>query len=126
MALDIAFGVLLIAAIVIGWRGGLIGRLGAWIGFAVGALAAARWTTDGVDALAIEGEYQRLAAGALAVLFAGVIGHATGWRLARGLRNSMDRLFSWNASWGSNRGVVRVDSSASVLVSEGLAAKASI
>ena len=38
----------------------------------------------------------------------------------------MDRLFSWNASWGSNRGVVRVDSSASVLVSEGLAAKASI
>ena len=35
----------------------------------------------------------------------------------------MDRLFSWNASWGSNRGVVGVDSSASVLVCEGLAAK---
>lgn len=95
MALDIAFGVLLIAAIVIGWRGGLIGRLGAWIGFAVGALAAARWTTDGVDALAIEGEYQRLAAGALAVLFAGVIGHATGWRLARGLRNLVPGPIRW-------------------------------
>ena len=95
MALDIAFGVLLVAAIVIGWRGGLIGRLGAWIGFAVGALAAARWSTDGVNALAIEGEYQRLAAGALAVLFAGVIGHATGWRLARGLRNLVPGPIRW-------------------------------
>ena len=55
MILDAAFGVLLVIAIIIGWRGGLIGRLGAWIGFAIGALAAARWTTDGVNALNIDG-----------------------------------------------------------------------
>ena len=38
---------------------------------------------------------QRLAAGALAVLFAGVIGHATGWRLARGLRNLVPGPIRW-------------------------------
>ena len=95
MILDVAFGVLLLIAIIIGWRGGLIGRLGAWIGFAIGALAAARWTTDGVNALNIDGEYQRLAAGALAVLFSGIIGHAIGWRLARGLRNLVPRPIRW-------------------------------
>ena len=95
MILDAAFGVLLVIAIIIGWRGGLIGRLGAWIGFAIGALAAARWTTDGVNALNIDGEYQRLAAGAFAVLFSGVIGHAIGWRLARGLRNLVPRPIRW-------------------------------
>ena len=95
MILDATFGVLLVIAIIIGWRGGLFGRLGAWIGFALGALAAARWTTDGVNALNIEGEYQRLAAGAFAVLFSGVIGHAIGWRLARGLRNLVPRPIRW-------------------------------
>ena len=95
MALDFAFGVLLVLAAVLGWRGGLIGRLGAWIGFALGALAAAKWSTDGVNALNIDGEYRRLAAAAAAVLLSGIVGHAIGWRLARGLRSLVPRPFRW-------------------------------
>ena len=95
MVLDVAFGALLVLAIIIGWRGGLIGRLGAWIGFAAGALAAARWTTDGVNALNVDGEHKRLAAAALAVLISGIVGHAIGWRLARGLRNLVPRPIRW-------------------------------
>ena len=95
MILDAVFGVLAVLAVIMGWRGGLIGRLGAWVGFGLGALVAARWAADSIDILGVKGEHQRLVTAALAVLVAGVIGHAIGWRLARGLRNLVPRPFRW-------------------------------
>ena len=62
MVIDVVVVVLLAVALIVGWRGGLVGRLGAWVGFAIGALGSARWATAGIDALNIEGKHQRLAA----------------------------------------------------------------
>lgn len=95
MVVDLIFGVLLAIAVLTGWRGGLVGRLGSWVGFSVAALAAARWATVTLDSLNIAGKHQRLGAAAVAVLFAGVIGHAVGWRLARGLRSFVPRALRW-------------------------------
>ena len=68
MVFDVVAGVLLALAVVAGWRGGFIGRLGAWIGFAVGGLATARWVGSGIDLVNIDGQNQRLAVAAVAVL----------------------------------------------------------
>ena len=67
MVIDLLFGLLLAIAVFAGWKGGLIGRLGSWVGFAVAALAAARWVTAILDALNVVGKHQRLAAAAAAV-----------------------------------------------------------
>ena len=75
MVIDLVFGLLAVVAVFTGWRGGLIGRLGSWIGFAVAALATARWATATLDALNIVGKHQRLGAASAAVLLAGVAGH---------------------------------------------------
>lgn len=86
---------LLVVAVVTGWRGGFLGRLGAWIGFAVGGLAMARWIQQGLDAVNLEGEHQRLAVAAGAVLLGAIAGHAVGWRVARGLRSLVPRPLRW-------------------------------
>ena len=99
MVIDLLFGLLLAIAVFTGWKGGLIGRLGSWVGFAVAALAAARWVTAILDALNVVGKHQRLAAAAAAVLIAGVIGHAVGWRIARGLRTLVPRSLRWMDSF---------------------------
>ena len=95
MVIDVVVVVLLAVALIVGWRGGLVGRLGAWVGFAIGALGSARWATAGIDALNIEGKHQRLAAAVLGVLACGVLGHVIGWRLIRTLRNLIPRPFRW-------------------------------
>ena len=95
MVVDLIFGLLLTIAVWTGWRGGLVGRLGSWVGFAVAALAAARWATVTLDSLNIVSKHQRLGAAAVAVLLAGVIGHAIGWRVARGLRSFVPRPLRW-------------------------------
>jgi len=92
---DAVAGGLLLVAVVVGWRGGFIGRLGAWLGFAAGGLATARWVRQGIDVVDINGEHQRLAAAAIAVLVGAIAGHAIGWRLARGLRGLVPRPFKW-------------------------------
>ena len=56
MVIDLLFGLLLAIAVFTGWKGGLIGRLGSWVGFAVAALAAARWVTAILDALNVVGK----------------------------------------------------------------------
>ena len=83
MIFDAVVFCLLLLAVVVGWRGGFVGRLGAWVGFAVGGLATARWVRQGIEAVNLEGEHQRLAAAATAVLLGAIAGHAIGWRLAR-------------------------------------------
>ena len=86
---------LLVVAVIAGWRGGFVGRLGAWIGFAAGGLVTARWIQQGIDAVNLEGEHQRLAVAAIAVLLGAFVGHAIGWRGARGLRGLVPRPFRW-------------------------------
>ena len=95
MVIDLAFGMLAVVAAFTGWRGGLIGRLGSWMGFALAALATARWASTTLDALNIAGKHQRLGAASAAVLLAGVAGHAVGWRIARGLRTFVPRPLRW-------------------------------
>ncbi|MFL2986686.1 MAG: CvpA family protein [Candidatus Poriferisodalaceae bacterium] len=95
MVFDAVAGVLLLLAVVAGWRGGLIGRLGAWIGFAVGGLATARWIGSAVELVNINGQNQRLAVAAAAVLLGALLGHGVGRRLARGLRGLVPRPFRW-------------------------------
>ena len=95
MVVDLIFGLLLAMAVWTGWRGGFVGRLGSWVGFAVAALAAARWATVTLDSLNIANKHQRLGAAAAAVLLAGVIGHAIGWRVVRGLRSFVPRPLRW-------------------------------
>ena len=108
MVVDLFFGLLLAIAVWTGWRGGLVGRLASWVGFTVAALAAARWATVALDSLNITGKHQRLGAATAAVLLAGVLGHAVGWRVARGLRNFVPRPLRW------------VDSLAGVVMGAGL------
>ena len=50
MVIDVVVVVLLAVALIVGWRGGLVGRLGAWVGFAIGVLGSARWAPAGIDA----------------------------------------------------------------------------
>ena len=95
MIFDAVVFCLLLLAVVVGWRGGFVGRLGAWVGFAVGGLATARWVRQGIEAVNLEGEHQRLAAAATAVLLGAIAGHAIGWRVARGLRGLVPRPFRW-------------------------------
>jgi len=104
---DAVTGGLLVVAVIVGWRGGFIGRLGAWVGFTAGGLAAARWIGTAIDALNVEGKNQRLAVAAAAVLVAALAGHSVGWRVARGLRGLVPRPFRW------------IDSSIGVLVGAG-------
>ena len=68
MVFDAVAGALLALATIAGWRGGLIGRLGAWVGFAAGGLATARWVGSGIELVNIDGQNQRLAIAAAAVL----------------------------------------------------------
>ena len=93
MVFDAVAGALLALAVIAGWRGGLIGRLGAWVGFAAGGLATARWVGSGIELLNIDGQNQRLAIAAAAVLLGALLGHGVGRRLARGLRGLVPRPF---------------------------------
>jgi len=86
---------LLVIAVVTGWRGGFLGRLGAWVGFVVGGLATARWIQQGIEAVNLKSEHQRLAVAAVAVLLGALVGHAVGWRVARGLRTLVPRPLRW-------------------------------
>ena len=95
MVFDALAGVLLLLAVIAGWRGGFIGRLGAWVGFAVGGLATARWVGSAIELVNIDGQNQRLAVAAAAVLLGALLGHGVGRRLARGLRGLVPRPFRW-------------------------------
>ena len=95
MVVDLIFGLLLALAVFTGWTGGLIGRLVSWVGFTAGAIATARWATVTLDALNITGKHQRLGAASVAVVLGGVLGHAVGWRVARGLRSLVPRPLRW-------------------------------
>ena len=54
--------------------------------FAACGLATARWVGSGIELLNIDGQNQRLAIAAAAVLLGALLGHGVGRRLARGLR----------------------------------------
>ncbi len=95
MVFDAVAGALLVLAVVAGWRGGFVGRLGAWAGFAVGGLATARWVGSAIELVNIDGQNQRLAVAAAAVLLGALVGHGVGRRLARGLRGLVPRPFRW-------------------------------
>ena len=74
MVFDAVAGALLVLAVVAGWRGGFVGRLGAWAGFAVGGLATARWVGSAIELVNIDGQNQRLAVAAAAVLLGALVG----------------------------------------------------